>query len=83
MSIDTKETTPITDDLLHKIGYKQINKHKFIHNDVDCFIDIYKDRDGYFPYNFHEDVIIGRKIEGLQHLKNIIFDLTGKIIEEL
>lgn len=66
----------ISDELLEEYGYKKMDKHRFVHSNLD-FIDIYKNRDGYYPYNFYEDIVIGRKIENLQHLENIIFDLKG------
>lgn len=72
------EPIPLADELLEKCGFKDTGDNVFIHN---LYFDIYKDKDGYYPYNFHEGVCFGCAIDSLHQLQNIFFSLTGKELE--
>lgn len=75
VDIESVEPIEITDELLEKCGYKKENKHTFVQ---DGFISIYKDSitQVYYPYNYWEDVVFGKGINGLHHLQNIVFALN-------
>lgn len=75
--VECVEPIELTDELLEKCGYKKVGKDTF---EQDGCISIYKDciKQVYYPYNFWEDIIIGREIKGLHHLQNLWYMLQGE-----
>lgn len=77
VDIECVEPIALTDELLEKCGYKKVNKHAF---EKDGFISIHKDSitQVYHLYDSDEDIIIGRGMEGLHHLQNLLYMLVGE-----
>lgn len=67
----------LTDKLLEQIGYVRYDKHSFRH---PVYGDIFKVNDSYYPYNTYGNFVIGNRIQGLHHLQNIVYALTGEEI---
>lgn len=77
--IESVEPIELTRELLLKLDYRTYSKYDdegIYHHDYLC--DLTNEDDGYYLYDCNECQKVGRKIEGLHHLQNLIFDLQGK-----
>lgn len=76
------EPIPIAEDILLNCGFEKQNNGEYvtIYTKSDC-IDILCQKNVYYPYNFYDDIILGKELKYVHELQNVIFALTGKELE--
>lgn len=73
---------PITEDILLNCGFKKQNNGEYItiYTKTGC-IDILCQKNVYYPYNYYEDIFLGKELKYVHELQNVVFVLTGQELE--